>query len=157
MVSRPEVKFDLNAKIQNSKGITIVLLKTHPPHILSPARNTAGDEFACHGVVMNGRKAEEMYCGLIGSGKVKSGLAACPRLASHHGCDPPQMSRCTFTYRQPAHQSAAGTVATFHPQRDPHHTSSIFSCNHVTMQMLCTERFMLPSLGHHFQLPEPLS
>ncbi|KAI9521497.1 hypothetical protein NQZ68_003650 [Dissostichus eleginoides] len=42
MVSRPEVKFDLNAKIQNSKGVTIVLLKTHPPHILSPARNTAG-------------------------------------------------------------------------------------------------------------------
>lgn len=32
-----------------------------------------------------------------------------------------------------------------------------FGCNHVAMQMLCTERFMLPSLGHHSQLPEPLS
>lgn len=32
-----------------------------------------------------------------------------------------------------------------------------FSCNHVAMQMLCAERFMLPSLGHHSQLPEPLS
>lgn len=32
-----------------------------------------------------------------------------------------------------------------------------FSCNHVAMQMLCTERFMLPSPGHHSQLPEPLS
>ncbi|KAG8012048.1 hypothetical protein GBF38_004482, partial [Nibea albiflora] len=47
------------------------------------------DEFACHGVVMNGRKAEEMCCGLIGSGKVKSGLATCPRFESHRGCDPP--------------------------------------------------------------------
>lgn len=32
-----------------------------------------------------------------------------------------------------------------------------FSCNHVAMQMLCTERFVLPSPGHHSQLPEPLS
>lgn len=52
--------------------------------------------------------------------------------------------------------SAAVTVTTFHPQPDSHHTS-IFSCNHVTMQMVCTERFMLPSPGHHSQLPEPLS
>lgn len=32
-----------------------------------------------------------------------------------------------------------------------------FSCNHVAMQMLCTERLVLPSPGHHSQLPEPLS
>lgn len=32
-----------------------------------------------------------------------------------------------------------------------------FSCNHEAMQMLCTERFMLPSPGHHSQLPGPLS
>lgn len=63
---------------------------------------------------MNGRKAEEMCCGLIGSGKVKSGLAACPRLEPHRSCDPPQMSRCTFTYRQPAHQSAGQSVRPQH-------------------------------------------
>lgn len=32
-----------------------------------------------------------------------------------------------------------------------------FSCNHGAMQMLRTERFVLPSPGHHSQLPEPLS
>lgn len=32
-----------------------------------------------------------------------------------------------------------------------------FSCKHVAMQMPCMERFVLPSLGHHSQLPEPLS
>ncbi|CAB1453382.1 unnamed protein product [Pleuronectes platessa] len=76
----------------------------------------AAYEFACHGAVMNDRKAEEMYCGLIGGGKVKSGLAACPGLVPHRGRDPPphlpQMSRSV-------------TVTTFHPQPDPHHTSSI--------------------------------
>lgn len=55
---------------------------------------------------MNGRKAEEMYCGLIGGSKVKSGLAACPRLEPH----PPQTSRCTLIYPQPAHQSAGQSV-----------------------------------------------
>lgn len=49
---------------------------------------SCSDEFACHGVVMNGRKAEEMCCGLIRSGKVKSGLAACLRLQPHRSCDP---------------------------------------------------------------------
>lgn len=44
MVARPEVKFDLNAEIQNSKSTRIALLKIHPPHILSPARTTVGGE-----------------------------------------------------------------------------------------------------------------
>lgn len=50
--------------------------------------------------------------------------------------------------------SAAVTITTFHTQPNPQHTSSISA---VTMQMLCSERFMLPSPGHHSQLPEPLS
>ncbi|KAI4821071.1 hypothetical protein KUCAC02_029022 [Chaenocephalus aceratus] len=95
------------AAVEQSAGRPVRLpLPPCREHCSSGRTERESDEFACHGVVMNGRKAEEMYCGLIGSGKVKSGLAACPGLASHHGCDPPQMSRCTFTYRQPAHQSA---------------------------------------------------
>lgn len=42
MVARPEVKFDLNAEIQNSKSTRIALLKMHPSHLLSPARTTEG-------------------------------------------------------------------------------------------------------------------
>lgn len=53
--------------------------------------------------------------------------------------------------------SAAVTVTTFHPQPDPSPHLLHFGCNHVDMQMLCTERFMLPSPGHHFQLLEPSS
>lgn len=57
----------------------------------------------------------------------------------------------------PALFSAAVTVTTFHPLARPSPHLLHFSCNHVAMQMLCTERFVLPSPGHHSQLPEPLS
>lgn len=40
---------------------------------------SCSDEFACHGVLMNGSEAEEMRCGLIHSGKVKSGSGSLPR------------------------------------------------------------------------------
>ncbi len=53
--------------------------------------------------------------------------------------------------------SAAVAVTTFHPLARPSPHLLHFSCNHVAMQMLCTERFVLPSPGHHSQLPEPLS
>lgn len=78
---------------------------------------SCSDEFACHSWVMNGRKAAEIYCGLIRGGKVKSGLATCPSLPlhlsipQHHGCDPLWMARCTFTYLQPAHQSAGWSAS----------------------------------------------
>lgn len=44
MVARPEGKFDLNVDIQNPKSTTIGLLKSYPPHFLSPAWTTVGGE-----------------------------------------------------------------------------------------------------------------
>lgn len=42
MVARPEVKFDLNVEMQNSKSTTFARLKFSPRHIISPAKVTMG-------------------------------------------------------------------------------------------------------------------